>query len=145
MYPESAYAKTFADMYQLYLAASNKDLKTKKTALAALDQGILYASISKMTSILLSKEHEFRLSPWEKSQVDKLNKMETHSKDERSKLKAQIESPKSELKNEKEGNQKLEVEMKAMAVQHEDNMALAVQKEQTKASDLEKQLRSEPA
>ena len=54
-------------------------------------------------------------------QVGKLHKTENHSKNKRSKLKAQIKSPRSELKNEKEGNQKLEVEMKTMAVQHEDN------------------------
>ncbi|KAL7538089.1 hypothetical protein ACHAXR_009717 [Thalassiosira sp. AJA248-18] len=142
MNPEGAYARNFGGMYPLHLAAANKDVKTKKIALAALDRGTLYASISKMTSIRLSKEHETQTKSLEKLQADKLNKMEAHSKEERSKLKAQIESLKSQLNDEKEGNENLREEAKAMAVQHRESTALVVKKEQTKASDMEKELRS---
>lgn len=145
MYPEGAYARNFAGSYPLHTAASNKDLKTKKTALAALDRGTLYAAISKMTSIRLSKEHEAKTQSLEKSQADKLSKMEAHSKEERSKLQTQIKSLQSQLKDETEGSQKLKEEMKALKVEHEENITLAVRNEQTKASDMERELRSELA
>ena len=133
MYPEGAYARNFAGMYPLHIAAANKDTTTKKTALAALDRGTLYASISKMTAIRLSKEHEAKTMSLEKGRADKLNKMEARAKEERSKLKAQIDSLKSQLKDEKEGSQKLNEQIKTMSVQHEENIA-----EQAKASDMEK-------
>jgi hypothetical protein len=43
MYPEGAYARNLGGMYPLHLAASNRDMETKKIALAALDRGTLYA------------------------------------------------------------------------------------------------------
>ena len=43
MYPEGAYARNLGGMYPLHLAASNKDMDTKKIALAALDRGTHYA------------------------------------------------------------------------------------------------------
>ena len=134
MYPEAAYQRNTAGDYPLHVAQSNKDLKTRNTALAALDRGTLYASISNMTSINLSLQHE--------AQKKALNK--AHA-DERSKLKAQIDSLKTQLKTEKQGNTKLQEDMKAMNVQHKENVDVAIQKEQAKASDLEKKLRSELA
>lgn len=145
MYPEGAYARNFGGMYPLHIAASNKDVKTKKIALAALDRGTLYASISKMTAIRLSKEHETQTKTLEKAQADKLNKMESHAKEERTKLKKEIESLKSQLKAEKETNQKHQEEKKTLSIQHQENIAHAIQKEQTKASDMERELRSDLA
>ena len=134
MYPEAAYQRNTAGDYPLHVAQSNKDLKTRNTALAALDRGTLYASISHMTTLCLSKENE--------AQKKALNK--AHA-DERSKLKAQIDSLKTQLKTEKQGNTKLQEDVKAMNVQHKENVAVAIQKEQAKASDLEKKLRLELA
>lgn len=145
VYPEGAYARNLSGMYPLHLASANKDLETKKLALAALDRGTLYASISKMTSIRLSKEHEAQIKSMEERQANQLTKMEAHGKDERAKLKTQIDSLMTQLKNEKEIKSTLQEELKAADMQHEETLALTVQKEQAKASSMEKKLRSELA
>lgn len=145
MNPEGAYARNLSGQYPLHIAAANKDVPTKKVALAALDRGTLYASISKMTSIRLSMEHEDRTRLLEKKHADKVAKMEAHAIEERTKLKAQIESLMMQLKNEKDINSKLQIDRKNLELKHIEDISLAVQNERTKASDMEKQLRSELA
>ena len=145
MYPEGAYARNLGGMYPLHLAASNKDLDTKKIALAALDRGTLYASISKMTSIRLSREHESHIKNMEERQANKLNAMEAHGKEQRAKLKTQIDSLTMQLNIERDVSSALREESKTADVQHEEKLALAVKNEQAKASDMEKQLRSKLA
>ena len=144
-YPEGAYVKNMAGNYPLHMAAANKDMATRKIALAALDRGTLYASISKMTSIRLSKEHETSIKLLKKSHLDKMSKVEVLAKEERTKLKAQIDNLNLQIKIEKEGNTKLQEDMNAQSVQHEDDMKLAIAKEQTKALNMESTLRSELA
>ena len=136
-YPEGAYVKNMAGNYPLHMAAANKDMATRKIALAALDRGTLYASISKMTIIRLSKEHETSIKLLEKSHIDKASKAEALAKEERTKLKAQIDNLNLHLKIEKEGNTKLQEDMNAQSVQQEEDKKLAIAKEQTKASDME--------
>jgi hypothetical protein len=145
MYPEGAYARNTSGQYPLHIAAANKDTPTKKVALAALDRGTLYASISKMTSIRLAREHEDQTRLLNKKNADKVATMEAHALEERSKLKAQIESLQNQLKTEKEIISKLQVDMKNMDVKHNEEISRAVLKEQAKASCMEKQLRSELA
>ncbi len=145
MFPEGAYARNSSGQYPLHIAAANKDMPTKKVALAALDRGTLYASISKMTSIRLSREHEDQTRLLEKKHGEKVAKMEARANEERSKLKAQIESLMTQLRNEKEINSKLQVDRKILDAKHIEDVSLAVQTEQAKASNMEKQLRSELA
>jgi len=141
VYPEGAYARTSSGMYPLHLASSNTNMDTKKTALAALDRGTLYASISKMTSIRLTKKHEAEIKLMEVKETDKLKKMDSQAKLEQEKLKAQIESLVTQLNNEKEINSKLRDELKVIDAHHEKKLALAVQKEQATASSNENRLR----
>ena len=145
MYPEGAYVKSLAGNYPLHLAAANKDVPTRKIALAALDRGTLYANISKMTSIRLSKEHEARTKALEECQAEKLSKMEATAKDERTKLNSQINTLKLQLNTEKEGNVKLQEDIKALNVTHEENLNIAIKKEQAKASKMESEIRSDLA
>ncbi len=145
MYPEGAYARNSSGQYPLHIAAANRDMPTKKVALAALDRGTLYASISKMTSIRLSREHEDQTRLLEKKHGEKVAKMEAQANEERSKLKAQIESLMAQLRNEKGINSKLQVDRKILDAKHVEDVSLAVQTERAKASDTEKQLRSELA
>ena len=145
MYPEGAYARNTSGQYPLHIAAANKDTPTKKVALAALDRGTLYASISKMTSIRLAREHDDQTRLLNKKNADKVATMEAHALEERSKLKAQIESLQSQLKTEKEIISKLQADMKNLDVRHNEEISRAVLKEQAKASCMEKQLRSELA
>lgn len=141
VYPEGAYARTSSGRYPLHLASSNTNINTKKTALAALDRGTLYASISKMTSIHLTKKHEAEIKTMEVKETDKLQKMDSQAKLEQDKLKAQIESLVAQLNNEKEINSKRRDELKVIDIHHEKKLALVVQKEQATASSNENQLR----
>jgi hypothetical protein len=145
MYPEGAYARNHAGMYPLHLAASNGDLSTKKAALAALDRGTIYASISKMTSMRLSMEHESQMKSLEESRADQIRKMEAHGRDERAKLKAQIDGLANRLKEQAEINNALREGMKSSDIRHQEELDLVVQKERANASSLERQLRSELA
>ena len=145
MYPEAAYVKSLSGNYPLHLAAANKDMPTRKIALAALDRGTLYANISKMTSIRLAKENDARMKALEKSHKDKLSKMETTAKEERNKLNGQINTLKLQLNAEKEGNTKLQEDIKSLNITHEENLDIAIKKEQTKASKMESELRSDLA
>ena len=144
-YPEGAYARNLSGMYPLHLAASNGDSNTKKIALAALDRGTLYASISKMTSIRLSAEHESRIKTIEERHADGLAKMEARGKDEQAKLKDQIDGLAAQLKIEREVNSALREKSKVADVRCEEELALAVQGERSTASDVERRLRSELA
>jgi hypothetical protein len=141
VYPEGAYARTSNGMYPLHLASSNTNIDTKKRALAALDRGTLYASISKMTSIRLTKKHEAEIKTMEVKETDKLKKMDNQMKLEQDKLKAQIESLVTQLNNEKEINSKLRDELKVIDEHHEKKLALVIKKEQATASSNENQLR----
>lgn len=145
VYPEGAYARTSSGMYPLHLASSNTDLNTKKTALAALDKGTLYASISKMTSIRLTKEHEAQIKSMAVIEADTIKKTESQAKEERDKLKSQVENLTAQLNIEKNNNVKLRDELKVVNTQHEKKVALVVQKEQANAFVIESQLRSDLA
>jgi len=144
-YPEGAYARNLGGMYPLHLAASNGDAGTRKVALAALDRGTLYASISKMTAIRLSGEHEAEIKATEERQAEKLSAMEARGKEERAKLETRIDGLATQLKNEREVNSALRVDSKTADMQHEEKLALAVRNERAKASDMENRLRSELA
>ena len=124
VYPEGAYARTSSGMYPLHLASSNTNIDTKKTALAALDRGTLFASISKMTSIRLTKKHEAEIKSIKVKESDKLKKMDSQAKSEQDKLNVQIESLLTQLNNEKEINSKLKDELKVIDTHHEKKLAL---------------------
>jgi hypothetical protein len=145
MHPEGAYARNHAGMYPLHLAASNKDLVTKRVALAALDRGTIYASISKMTTIRLSKEHEAQMKSLEERKADMLRKVEAKGMDEISKLKTVIDGMTNQLREQVEINRDLREGMKVSDARREEELALAVQKERAVASDMERRLRSELA
>ena len=145
MYPEGAYARNLGGMYPLHLAASNKDMDTKKIALAALDRGTLYAAISKMASIRLSGEHDSQIKATEERQAEKLNTMEARGKEERAKLTTRIDGLATQLKYEREVNSALREDSKTADMQHGEKLALAVKNERAKASDMENRLRSELA
>jgi chromosome segregation ATPase len=129
----------------LNYATENKDGETKKAALAALDRGTLFASISKMTSNRLMADHEAKMRSLEEGHVKKMNAMENHYKEEKCKFKLEIESLKSQLKIEKEANKTIMEELNAAEIKREEAVKAAIQKEQTKASEMEKDLRTDLA
>jgi hypothetical protein len=132
-------------MYPLHLAASNKDMDTKKIALAALDRGTLYFSISKMASLRLSGEHDSQIKATKERQAEKLNTMEARGKEERAKLTTRIDGLATQLKYEREVNSALREDSKTADMQHGEKLALAVKNERANASDMENRLRSELA
>mmetsp|Transcript_20486 Transcript_20486/g.40881 ORF Transcript_20486/g.40881 Transcript_20486/m.40881 type:complete len:498 (-) Transcript_20486:80-1573(-) len=144
-YPEGAYVRDFHGKYPLDYATTNKDIPTRKLALAALDRGTLYASISKMTSLRLSKENESKTRSMEEVYEKKLNKMESHAKEERAKLVAQLDSMTKQLKEEKESNQALCEEKEKMVIEKDQAVARAIQFERARYAKLEEQLRSDLA
>lgn len=144
-YPEGAYVRDFHGKYPLDYATSNKDIFTRKLALAALDRGTLYASISKMTSLRLSKENESKTRSMEDVYEKKLKKMEVHAKEERVKLLAQVDSLMKQLKEEKESNQRLCQEKEKMVIEKDQAVARAIQFERARYAKLEEKLRSDLA
>ena len=144
-YPEGAYVRDFHGKYPLDYATTNQDLPTRKLALAALDRGTLYASISKMTSLRLSKENESKTRSMEEDYEKKLNKMESHAKEERAKLLAKLDCITKQLKEEKETNQALRDEKEKMVIEKEQAVARTIQFERARYAKLEEQLRSDLA
>lgn len=140
-YPEGAYVRDFHGKYPLDYATTNQDLPARKLALAALDRGTLYASISKMTSLRLSKENESKTRSMEEDYEKKLNKMESHAKEERAKLL----SITKQLKEEKETNEALRDEKEKMVIEKEQAVARTIQFERARYAKLEEQLRSDLA
>ena len=144
-YPEGAYVRDFHGKYPLDYATTNVDLPTRKLALAALDRGTLYASISKMTSLRLSKENESKTRSMEEDYEKKLNKMESHAKEERAKLLAKLDNTTKQLKEEKEKNQTLCEEKEKLVIEKDQAVARAIQFERVRYGKLEEQLRSDLA
>ncbi|KAL7441044.1 hypothetical protein ACHAXM_008278 [Skeletonema potamos] len=144
-YPEGAYARDFHGKYPLDYATTNKDIPTRKVALAALDRGTLYASISKMTSLRLSQENESKTRSMEEVYEKKLKQMECHAKEERAKLLAQLDSAIKQLKEEKESNQALREEKEKMLVEKEQAVARTIHFERARYAKLEEKLRSDLA
>lgn len=144
-YPEGAYARDFYGKYPLDYATSNKDITTKKVALAALDRGTLYASISKMTTQRLSQENESKARSIEEVYEKKLSKMECHAKEERAKLKVQLDGMLKQLKEEKETNQALREEKELILIEKDQAVAQAIRFERDRSTKLEEELRSDLA
>ena len=144
-YPEGAYLRDYHGKYPLDYATSNKDINTKKVALAALDRGTLYASISKMTSKRLSQENESKTRSIEEVYEKKLNKMEHHSKEERAKLKAQLDAMTKQFEEEKKRTQSLRDEKEQILIEKDQAVARAVQFEKAHHAKLEQKIRSELA
>ena len=144
-YPEGAYARDFHGRYPLDYATANKDIPTRKLALAALDRGTLYASISKMTSLRLSKENDSKTRSMEEIYEKKLSKVESHAKEERAKLIGQLDDMKKQLKEEKERNKILLQEKEKILVEKDQAVARAIQFERARYAKLEDKLRSELA
>ena len=133
-YPEGAYARDSSGKFPINYATSNKDAITKKCALAALDRGTLFASISKMTSIRVEESHS-----------KKLNEMENRAADEKAKLQAEIDSLESQLQDVSVMNQTLKGELDAAEGKKNDAIKMIIGEEQAKADELEKGLRMELA
>ena len=133
-YPEGAYARDSSGKFPINYATSNTDAITKKCALAALDRGTLFASISKMTSIRVEESH-----------AKNLNEMENHAREEKDKLQAEIGALKSRLKDASVVNQTLKEQLDAAEGTKNDAIKMTMEEEQAKANELEKGLRMELA
>lgn len=144
-YPEGAYVRDLYGKYPLDYATTNKDIPTRKVALAALDRGTLYASISKMASLRLSQENESKTRSMEEVYKKKLSKTESHAKEERAKLIAQLDSMTKQLKEEKESKQALREEKEKMAIEKDQAVSRAIQFERAHHAKLEDKLRSDLA
>jgi hypothetical protein len=144
-YPEGAYARDHSGRFPINYATSNTDSITKKCALAALDRGTLFASISKMTSNRIKDEQQVKIGALEESYAKKLSAMEARANTEREKLKSEIDGLKSQLQEVTETNQTLTQELNAAALERKDAVNMAIETEQAKASELEKKLRMELA
>jgi hypothetical protein len=144
-YPEGAYARDFSGKFPINYATSNTDGITKKCALAALDRGTLFASISKMTSNRVMDEQQAKMNSLEESYVAKMRTMESHAKEERIKLKSEINEIKSQLKDAKDEKLKLVEELNEAETKKDNSVKEAIETEQAKATELEKNLRMELA
>lgn len=144
-YPEGAYARDHSGRFPINYATSNSDPNTKKCALAALDRGTLFASISKMTSNRIKDEQQVKISAMEESYVKKMSGMEDRAKEERGRLKSEIDGLKSQLKEATESNQVMTQELNAATQKRNDAVNMAIETERAKASELEEKLRMELA
>lgn len=144
-YPEGAYARDGMGNFPINYATSNADLITRKCALAALDRGTLFASISKMTSIRILDDQKVKIDALEDDYMKKISKMKKDAKEERGKFKSEIEGLKSQLKELTYANLALTQELEVSNAKQDDAVNAAIKKEQATAAELEKNLRMELA